>query len=127
MVVQKTVDKLKEGTHDEKHVAASTAAVFVVFILFLGWGYFFLRNLQKNPLPQIDTSAIPEDLYDTRALRELEQVGQQNYGAAQQNQLQMLREAAAAQEAGTNAGIQVGSEGNSSGNPGSSFGVPNDF
>ncbi len=127
MVVQKTVDKLKAGTHDEKHAAASVAAAIVVFVLFLGWGYFFLRNLKENPLPQIDTSAIPEDLYDTRALRQLEQVGQESYGTAQQNQLEMLRESAAAQEAGTNAQVEVSNENGYGTAPGDSFGVPLDF
>lgn len=111
MVVQKAVDKLKEGTHEEKHAAASAIAVGVVMVLFVGWAYFFIRNLKNNPPTQLDTSAIPSDLFDTSTLQNT--AGEDTY-LQQLNQLEELRNNAAQEEAGVR--YQAPQEGASSPN-----------
>lgn len=119
MVVQKTVDKLKQGTHEEKSAVATSAAFMVVVVLLIGWAFIFMKKIQRNALPTIDTGAIPEGLYDASAIREAEQTGA--YYQTQFDQLEQLRENAAQEQVGTNAQIDVGASQN---NDTSSFGSP---
>lgn len=60
MVVQKTLDNLKDKSHDEKKVVASGIAIFVVIILFVGWGFLFLRKIQSGTFEPSE-SAVPSD------------------------------------------------------------------
>ncbi len=60
MVVQKTIDNLKDRPHDEKKVVAGGIAVFVVVALLVGWGFLFLRKIQTGTYTPSD-SAVPRD------------------------------------------------------------------
>lgn len=60
MVVQKTLENLKDKPHDEKKVVASGIAIAVVIILFVGWGFLFLRKIQDGTFEPSD-SAVPRD------------------------------------------------------------------
>ena len=60
MVVQKTLENLKDKSHDEKKVVASGIAIAVVIILFVGWGFLFLRKIQDGTFEPSD-SAVPRD------------------------------------------------------------------
>ena len=48
MVVQKTINKLKERPKDEKTVVATSGAVLVVIILLLGWGLWFVQKAKRG-------------------------------------------------------------------------------
>lgn len=48
MVVQKTIDNLKERPKDEKTAVAGGIAITVVLILFIGWGFLFIKKIQKG-------------------------------------------------------------------------------
>ena len=48
MVIQKTVDNLKERPKDERKAVAAGLAITIMGILFFGWAFLFLKNLQKN-------------------------------------------------------------------------------
>lgn len=45
MVIQRTVDKLRERPEHERAAVASTLAIAVVVILFLGWAVVFVHGL----------------------------------------------------------------------------------
>ena len=48
MVVQKTLDNLKERPKDEKTAVATGISVVVVAILLIGWGFWFVSNLKRG-------------------------------------------------------------------------------
>ncbi len=57
MVVQKTLDNLKERPKEDKQAVALGAAGTVVLILLIGWAFLFFRSLgtQNNMIQQDDT------------------------------------------------------------------------
>jgi hypothetical protein len=73
MVVQKTIDSLKEKPHEEKKVVAGGIAVAVVLVLLIGWGFLFLRKIQKGTMPTLQTNTVPVDQFDANFLRETQQ------------------------------------------------------
>lgn len=48
MVIQKTVNNLKEGPKEDKVAVASGIAITVVVVLLIGWAFFFIRNVARN-------------------------------------------------------------------------------
>jgi hypothetical protein len=48
MVVQKSINNLKERPKDERQVVAIGFAGVVVLILVVAWGFFFLKDLRKE-------------------------------------------------------------------------------
>ncbi len=57
MVVQKTINSLKDRPKDERQVVAMGTAGAVVLVLLVGWAFFFLKNLRKE-------QAVSGQLYD---------------------------------------------------------------
>lgn len=54
MVLQKTIDNLRERPHDERRAVALGVAIAVMVILFIGWAIFFVRSIQTSQvLPAI--------------------------------------------------------------------------
>jgi hypothetical protein len=58
MVVQKTINNLKERPKDEKTVVAGGVAVFVVGILLVGYGLWFVSNIKRGG--QFNTYVAPK-------------------------------------------------------------------
>lgn len=73
MVIQQSIDSLKEKPHDEKKAVASGIAVGVVVILLIGWGFLFIRKIQKGTIPTLETSAVPQDQYDAAFIEQTQQ------------------------------------------------------
>ena len=48
MVIQKTVDNLKERPKDERKAVAAGLAITIMGILFFGWAFLFFKKLQKS-------------------------------------------------------------------------------
>lgn len=48
MVIQKTVDSLKDKPKDEKKAIAGGIAILVVAVLIVAWGFFFLKKVQRG-------------------------------------------------------------------------------
>ena len=74
MVLKGAVDSLKDRPHDEKKVVATSIAVTLVIILFVGWGFLFLRKIQKGALtPTLQGTAVPLDQFNPALLKQAEQ------------------------------------------------------
>jgi len=48
MVVQRTIDNLKDRPKDERQAVALGTAGAVVLILLVGWAFFFLKSLRTE-------------------------------------------------------------------------------
>lgn len=48
MVIQKTVDNLKERPKDERKAVAAGLAITIMGILFFGWAFLFFKKLQRS-------------------------------------------------------------------------------
>ena len=48
MVIQKAVDNLKGKPTEDKKAVAGGIAIMVMIILFLGWGFFFIKKIQRG-------------------------------------------------------------------------------
>ena len=120
MVLQGAVDNLKDKPHDEKKAVATGIAVGVVVVLLIGWGFLFLRKIQKGTMPTLEGSAVPQDQIDAAFIQQTQQEINQFYQSSQ-DQLRDIRESAAQNEADT--GYQ--SESVPAGGGGDEFGAPN--
>lgn len=69
MVVQKTIDNLKDRPHDEKKAVASGIAISVIVILLIGWGFVFIRNVQNTPTPSLENGVVPVDQFNMDLIR----------------------------------------------------------
>ena len=94
MVVQKTLDSLKDKPHDEKKAVASGIAIGVVIILLIGWGFLFLRKIQKGTVPTLQGSAVPQDQIDSSFIKQTQQQINQYYQNSQ-DQLKNIRDTSA--------------------------------
>ena len=94
MVVQQTLDNLKDKPHDEKKVVASGIAIGVVVILLIGWGFLFLRKIQRGTVPTFQGSAVPQDQIDASFIQQTQQQINQYYQSSQ-DQLKNIRDSSA--------------------------------
>lgn len=109
MVIQKTVNNLKERPHEEKKVVAGGIAIAVVIILFIGWGFLFLRKIQEGSVPKgLEGSAVPADQFDLNLIRDTERQLNDYYNNTSE-EIKSLRENAAQNQIGTQSqtGTQV--------------------
>ncbi len=95
MVLQSSIDSLKEKPHDEKKAVASGIAIGVVIILLVGWGFLFLRKIQKGAgTPTLSGTAVPQDQFDAQFLEQTQQQLNEMYQSASQD-AQIIRDSAA--------------------------------
>jgi len=72
MVIQKTIDNLKDKPNDEKKVVAGGIAIAVVAILFFGWAFLFFKKVQRGEIaPSLGGGAQSE--FDFSSVREAQQ------------------------------------------------------
>jgi len=101
MVVQKTLDNLKDRPHDEKKAVASGIAIAVVVILIIGWGFLFLRKV-RNTNPSLESGAVPEDQFNLDLIRDTERNLSNTYENASDD-LRNMRDTAAQNNANVQA------------------------
>jgi hypothetical protein len=61
MVIQKTINNLKDKPQDERKAVAGGIALSVMVILIVGWAFLFFKNIQQEGQLQDLNSSIPEE------------------------------------------------------------------
>ncbi len=91
MVVQKTIDNLKERPKDEKTAVAGGIAVVVVAVLLFAWGLWFVSNLKRGGEFNTFVGG-KQDIFMNDAIRGAQKLLQDNNQPASE-QMRELRDA----------------------------------
>ncbi len=113
MVVQKTINNLKERPKDEKTAVATGGAVLVVIVLLFGWGLWFVQNIKKGGSFNTYIGDKPQDRFVAPAVRDAEK----SLEGTMRSDSDMLREL-------RDAGVDVPTQFNSTGGEGDPFNTP---
>ncbi|MDB5238128.1 MAG: hypothetical protein JWM46_398 [Candidatus Kaiserbacteria bacterium] len=66
MVVQRTINNLKERSKDERKAVASAIAIGIIVILFLGWVILFFHRIRDAaPVDNTPVTASSTDTFDS--------------------------------------------------------------
>lgn len=103
MVVQKTLNNLKDKSHEEKQAVASGIAIGVIVILLIGWGILFIKNVQNMPTPSLENGVVPTDQFNLDLIRGSQ--GSDGYDPS--DDLRNLRESAVQAETEANTSYTV--------------------
>ena len=71
MVIQKTIDNLKEKPKDEGKVVAGGIAITIMTLLFIGWAFLFFKKIQHGGDLQLGGGAQEE--FNFSSVREAQQ------------------------------------------------------
>lgn len=100
--MQSTINSIKEKPHEEKKAVATSIAVGVVVILIVGWGFLFMRKIQKGATtPTLEGAAVPLDQINAAFIQDTQREINQTY-ESNQNQLRDIRDSAAQNQVETN-------------------------
>ncbi len=113
MVVQKTIDNLKDRPHDERKAVAGGVAIFVVVVLLIGWGIMFVRKI-SNGTQEVNFDSGAQEEFNFAPVNEAQKAieGMQGYSPedlsrirdeAAERQLQGQQQAPAGSNEGTDA------------------------
>ncbi len=105
MVLQKAVDNLKDKSKEEKTAVAGGIAIGVVVILLVGWGFLFVKKLQKST--QLDLGGGRPAEFDFESVKQAQQQLKQNFQQSSE-ELRAIRESAVSNQIQTE--VQTGSE-----------------
>ena len=78
MVVQRTINTLRERPKDERVAVAGGIAIAIVTILFFGWAIFFFRGI-NNQAAQNAANQIPVQYDSTTSTTEAEPAADAQY------------------------------------------------
>ena len=96
MVVQKTIDNLKERPQDERKVVAGGIAIALVVILLIGWTVLFFKRISNGSQQGNFESGAQEEFNFTSVKEAQQQIEQlQGYTA---EELSRIRDEAAARQ-----------------------------
>lgn len=105
MVIQKAVDNLKDKSKEEKTAVAGGIAIGVVIILLVGWGFLFVKKLQKGT--ELDLSGSRPADFDIKSVKEAQQQLKQDFQQSSE-ELRAIRDSAVSNQIQTE--VQTGSE-----------------
>lgn len=91
MVVQKTIDNLKDKSKDEKKAVASGIAIGVVIILLVGWGFLFVKKMQRGG--DLDLGSGRQAEFNFSSVKEAQEQLKQNFQATG-DELRAIRDSA---------------------------------
>lgn len=98
MVVQSTIDNLKERPKDEKQVVAGGIAITVVVVLLVGWAVIFFKRIQSGS-QQINFESGAQEEFNFSATRDAQQQIENSQGQ-NTDDLSRLRYDAASNQVG---------------------------
>lgn len=81
MVLEKTLNNLREKPQNERTAIAAWIAIGVVAILFVGWLIYFLHTIATTPPPNLQGA---EDSLNSSGIPQAAQEMQQAYGSTTQ-------------------------------------------
>ncbi len=96
MVVQKTLNNLKQGSKEDKVAVASGIAVSVVVVLLAAWAIFFFRSIQRNS-QQLNLGGGAQDEFNFSSVKEAQEKLKQEYSNSTQDFQQFQNDAASQQ------------------------------
>lgn len=67
--MQQVVEDLKGRPNDEKKAVAGSVAIFVVTILFIGWGFFFFKKIAGGGEVAIPFGGVRQDVIQGATLQ----------------------------------------------------------
>jgi hypothetical protein len=97
VVVQKTIDNLKDRPKDERKVVAGGVAIAVIAILLVGWAVLFLRNIQ-NGTQQVSFDAGAQNEFNPSNVTQAQQQIQLQSQNGNPDDLYRIRDDAAASQ-----------------------------
>jgi uncharacterized protein HemX len=104
MVVQKTIDNLKDRPKDERTAVAGGIAITFAVVLFLGWGIYFFHQIQSGAVnPSFQGAG---NQFDSSGIQQAQQALQQEY-ASTTSGFDDLRNEAAQEQVGTQGQMQT--------------------
>ncbi len=124
MAEPSAIEKLRQKPKDERTAVASSVAVFVVIILFLGWAIFFIRGIQKGTQTvNLDSGA--QDSFNFDSVKQAQDALKNQYNTASQDMqdLQAVRQNAGQSQTAT---VQVAPTPDATAGNSSQFGLPPD-
>ncbi len=96
MVVQKTINNLKEGPKEDKVAVAGGIAISIVAVLLVAWAIFFFRNIAKGN-QQLNLSGGAQDQFNFSSVKEAQQQLQQQYSSSTEEYQQLPNDAVSQQ------------------------------
>jgi len=106
MVVQKTIDNLKERPKDERKAVAGGIAITVVVVLLLAWGVIFIHRIQTGA-QKVNLDSGAQDQFNFTSVKQAQQAIQQQSANGNTEDLMQLRQDAAAQQVGAQQEMSV--------------------
>ncbi len=92
MVLDKALDKAKEGTKEDKTAIAGGIAAFVVIILIVSWGFLFLKKMQRG-IDTVDLRAGAQDQFNFSSVREAQEAIKESFEYSD-HELKAIRDSA---------------------------------
>jgi len=98
MVIQKTVDNLKERPKDERKAVAAGLAITIMGILFFGWAFLFLKKLQRGGA-ELNLQGNAQNEFNFSSVKEAQEEIMKSFNA--KDELRQVRDEGAPQDAGS--------------------------
>jgi uncharacterized membrane protein len=105
MVVQKSIDNLKDRPKDERNVVAGGIAIMVVVVLLFAWAILFFKRIQSGA-QTVNLSGGAQDEFNFSSVREAQQALEQEYSDTTDEYRELRESAAASQVQGTRIDMQ---------------------
>lgn len=99
MVIQNAVNNLKQKPQEDKKAVAGGIATLVVVVLLIGWGFFFIKKIQRGG--ELDSfGSTTQAEFDFSSVREAQQNISTDYEDAI-SELERIRESSISAQQGT--------------------------
>jgi len=123
MVVQKTINSLKERPKDDRKAVAGGIAIFVIVVLLGAWAFVFLKRIQSGAQQVNLDSGAQADFNPSNVTAAQQAIEQQDQSNSDLQELYQIRNNSASDQMQIQQGAVVQQTGNST----DGFGNPNSY
>lgn len=99
MVIQKTVNNLKDRPKDDRKAVAGGIAIFVIVVLLIAWAILFFKRIQSGA-QQVNLDSGAQNEFNFTSVKAAQQAIEQQDSAGSADELYQIRQDAAANQAG---------------------------